>query len=181
MLAKLRERLAIGGLPPDVIAVLRPVAEMPEDGVQRVVAAEPNLTDTEPRSQLSLWALLSAPLLAGNDVRTMSSQTRDILTNRDVIAVDQDPKVVPARPVRTDSRVLVKPLSDGAVAVGLFNSSDTSAPIATTTAAVGLTRSSCYRVRDLWAHTDATTTGPIGGGIVAPHAVTLLRVTPGCS
>ena len=181
MLANLRERLAIGGLPPDVIAVLRPVAEMPEDDVQRVVAAEPNLTDTEQRSQLSLWALLSAPLLAGNDVRTMSSQTRDILTNRDVIAVDQDPKVVPARPVRTDSRVLVKPLSDGAVAVGLFNSSDTSAPIATTTAAVGLTRSSCYRVRDLWAHTDATTTGPIGGGIVAPHAVTLLRVTPGCS
>src|SRR6201998_451380 len=92
MLAKLRERLAIGGLPPDVIAVLRPAAEMPEDSVQRVMGAEPNLTDTEQRSQLSLWALLSAPLLAGNDVRTMSSQARDILTNRDVIVVHQDPK-----------------------------------------------------------------------------------------
>ena len=174
----MRRRLAghAASLPPDVIAVLRPVAEMPEDDVQRVVAAEPNLTDTEQRSQLSLWALLSAPLLAGNDVRTMSSQTRDILTNRDVIAVDQDPKVVPARPVRTDSRVLVKPLSDGAVAVGLFNSSDTSAPIATTTAAVGLTRSSCYRVRDLWAHRRMRVQDNKYTVTIPSHGVVMLRV-----
>ncbi len=181
MLAKLRERIAIGGLPPNLVALLRSVAEMPDEDVQRVVAAEPNLTDTEQRTQLSLWALLSAPLIAGNDVRTMSPQTRDILTNREVLAVDQDPHVVAAHPLGADPRVLVKPLSDGAAAVGLFNSSDNPASVATTTAAAGLIGSSCYRVRDLWAHTDATTTDVIGGDAVPPHAVTLLRVTPGCS
>jgi alpha-galactosidase len=181
MFQRVRKHLAVGDLPPDQIARLRSVADMSDDDVKRVVAAEPNLTDTEQRAQLSLWALLSAPLIAGNDVRTMSPQTRDILTNRDVIAVDQDPKVVPARPLPADSRVLVKPLSDGAVAVGLFNSGDTPVAIATTTAAVGLARSSCYRVRDLWAHAETTTTGALGGGAVPPHEVTLLRVTPYCS
>jgi alpha-galactosidase len=180
-LAKVRERLAIGGLPPDLTAMLRSVAEMSDDDVQRVVAAEPNLTETEQRSQLSLWALLSAPLIAGNDIRTMSNRTRDILTNREVIAVDQDPIVEPAHPIEADSRVLAKRLSKGAVAVGLFNSSDKPASIGTTAAAVELVQGPCYRVRDLWAHTDATSTGAIGGGVVAPHAVTLLRVTPGCS
>ena len=154
---------------------------MSDDDVQRVVAAEPNLTDTEQRSQLSLWALLSAPLIAGNDIRTMSAQTRDILTNREVIAVDQDPIVEAAHPIEADSRVLAKRLSKGAVAVGLFNSSDKPASIGTTAAAVELVQGPCYRVRDLWAHTDATSTGAIGGGVVAPHTVTLLRVTPGCS
>jgi alpha-galactosidase len=181
ILAKVRKRLAVGGLSPDQSAMLRSVAEMPDDDVQRLVTAEPNLTDTEQRSQLSLWALLSAPLLAGNDIRTMSAQTRDILTNREVIAVDQDPIVEPAHPIEADSRVLAKRLSKGAVAVGLFNSSDKPASIGTTAAAVELIQGPCYRVRDLWAHTDATTTGAIGGGVVAPHAVTLLRVTPGCS
>lgn len=181
ILAKARKRLAVGGLSPDQSAMLRSVAEMPDDGVQRLVTAEPNLTDTEQRSQLSLWALLSAPLIAGNDIRTMTGQTRDILTNREVIAVDQDPIVEPAHPIEADSRVLAKRLSKGAVAVGLFNSSDQPASIGTTAAAVELIQGPCYRVRDLWAHTDATTTGVIGGGVVAPHAVTLLRVTPGCS
>jgi alpha-galactosidase len=181
ILAKVRKRLAVGGLSPDQSAMLRSVAEMPDDDVQRLVTAEPNLTDTEQRSQLSLWALLSAPLLAGNDIRTMSAQARDILANREVIAVDQDPIVEPAHPIEADSRVLAKRLSKGAVAVGLFNSSDKPASIGTTAAAVELIQGPCYRVRDLWAHTDATTTGAIGGGVVAPHAVTLLRVTPGCS
>jgi alpha-galactosidase len=180
MFQTLRQDVAIGDLPPDQLVRLRALADMSDDEVKRVIAAEPNLTDTEQRTHLSLWAMLSAPLIAGNDVRTMSPQTRDILTNRDVIAVDQDPKVLPARPLATDPRVLVKPLSDGAVAVGLFNSGESPVSIGTTAADVGLKRSSCYRVRDLWTHTDATTGGKIGGSAVAPHAVTMLRVTPSC-
>lgn len=181
ILAMVRERLAVGGLSPELSAMLRSMADMSDDDVKRLVTAVPNLTDTEQRSQLSLWALLSAPLIAGNDIRTMSAQTRDILTNREVIAVDQDPIAEPAHPIEADSRVLAKRLSKGAVAVGLFNSSDKPASIGTNAAAVELIQGPCYRVRDLWAHTDATSTGAIGGGVVAPHAVTLLRVTPGCS
>jgi alpha-galactosidase len=179
MFQTLREHVAVGDLPPDQLARLHTLADMSDDEVKRVEAAEPNLTDTEQRTHLALWAMLSAPMIAGNDVRTMSPQTRDILTNPEVIAVDQDPKVAPARPLPTDRRVLVKPLADGAVAVGLFNSGDSAATISTTAADVGLTQSSCYSMRDLWAHRDATTTGLIGGA-VAPHAVTMLRVTPSC-
>jgi alpha-galactosidase len=141
---------------------------------------QPNLTPDEQRSHLSLWAMLSAPLIAGNDVRTMNQQTRDILTNRDVIAIDQDSLAEPLHPLPAEPRVLLKSLSDGAVAVALFNAADKPAAIGTTAADAGLPKSDCYRVRDLWAHTDSTTTGPIGGNTVAPHAVTLLRITPKC-
>ena len=82
----------------------------------------PDLTDTEQRAHFSLWAMLAAPLLAGNDVRSMDDRTRAILTNRDVIAVDQDPLVLQGLPLLDDPRIIVKPLADGSVAVALFNS-----------------------------------------------------------
>ena len=59
--------------------------------------AQPSLTESEQRAHFSLWAMLAAPLIAGNDVRSMTDATRDILTNADVIAVDQDPLVAPGR------------------------------------------------------------------------------------
>jgi alpha-galactosidase len=181
MFQRLRDQFAVGDLPPNQLERLSAVAGMSEEQVRRVVTAEPNLTDTEQRTHLSLWAMLSAPLIAGNDVRTMSPQTREILTNREVIRIDQDPRMAPARPLPTEPRVLVKPLSAGAVAVGLFNWGDDPVPIATTAADVGLSRSSCYSVRDLWEHTDVVTTGAIGAGAVPPHAVSLLRVTSSCA
>ena len=81
----------------------------------------PDLTGVEQRAHFSLWAMLAAPLLAGNDVRSMNEDTRAILTNRDVIAVDQDPLVLQGLPLLDDPRVIVKPLADGSVAVALFN------------------------------------------------------------
>jgi alpha-galactosidase len=113
-------------------------------------------------------------------VRFMSRQTGDILTNREVIAIDQDPRVATARPLSGDARVLTKPLSDGAVAVAFFNATEHPVTIDTNTADMGLAPAPCYAVRDLWAHADTTTTGPVTGGAVPAHAVTLLRITPQC-
>ena len=81
--------------------------------------------------------MLAAPLLAGNDVRSMSPQTLAILTNRDIIAVDQDPLVAQGHPLQDDPRVWVKPLADGAVAVALTNAGTTAGDVGTTAAAAG--------------------------------------------
>jgi alpha-galactosidase len=75
---------------------------------------------------------------------------------------------------------MVKRLTDGSVAVALFNRGDHAADIGTTAAAAGLGKAPCYAVRDLWAHTSATTTGLIGRIGIAPHGLVLLRVTPRC-
>ena len=139
----------------------------------------PDLTETEQRAHFSLWSILAAPLLAGNDVRTMDDPTRDILINREVIAVDQDPLVLQGLPLLTDPRVIVKPLADGAVAVALFNPDAAPVPIHTDTRAMGLPGAGCYVVRDLWEHAQATTTGDVES-TVAAHGVAMLRVTRGC-
>jgi alpha-galactosidase len=150
------------------------------DQVMWRATAQPGLTDTEQRTHFSLWAMLAAPLIAGNDIRSMTEQTRAILTNRDVIAVDQDPLVVQATAVPTDSRVLVKPLAGGDVAVALFNPDSQPAAIATTASAVGLRNASCYTVRDLWTHAESHTTGEISGQPVPAHGVVMLRISPAC-
>jgi alpha-galactosidase len=117
------------------------------------------MTADEQRTHVSLWAMLAAPLLAGNDIRSTSAQTRDILTNRDIIAVDQDGLAAQGHPLTGDRRVMVKPLAGGAV---------------------GLSPAACYRVHDLWTHTDSTTMGDLPSGPVAPHAAVVLRVEPRC-
>ena len=176
----IRKHLTVGDVRPDQAGQLRAMAALSDDRLTSLLDEQPNLSDTEQRAHLSLWAMLAAPLIAGNDVRAMSAATRDIFTNRDVIAVDQDPLVKPAEPLANDSRVLVKPLADGASAVALFNSGEAPATITTNTSAVGLPTASCYTVRDLWAHNDTTTTGDITSSQLPPHAVALLRITPAC-
>lgn len=142
-------------------------------------APRPDLTDTEQRAHFSLWAMLAAPLLAGNDIRDMTDETRDILTNRDVIAVDQDPLMVQGQPLSGDPRVVVKRLTDGAVALALFNQSDGPQPIRTNLEAIGLADDNCATVRDLWQHTETTATGAIERQVPG-HGVVMLRVTPDC-
>ena len=176
-LNSVRSQLTVGA-PADQV---RKFAAASDDRFLHLVAdGQPSLTADEQRAHLALWAMLSAPLIAGNDVRTMSPQTRDILTNRDVIAIDQDSLAAPLHPLPAEPRVLLKSLSGGAVAVALYNAADRPATIGTTAIDAGLPKSDCYRVRNAWTHADTTTTGAIGGTVIAPHTVTLLRVTPTC-
>ena len=77
----------------------------------------------EYRTHFSLWALLAAPLIAGNDLRNMTAETKEILLNREVIAVDQDKLGKAATQISKDGdkEVWARPLDKGAYAVGLFN------------------------------------------------------------
>ncbi|TAN04870.1 MAG: glycoside hydrolase family 27 protein [Rhodanobacteraceae bacterium] len=104
------------------------------------------------RSEMSLWALLAAPLIAGNDLATMDAATRATLTNREVIAVDQDPlgaqghRVAQSGPIQ----LWVKPLADGTLAVGLFNTLDHPLDATLDFKALGL--HGPLPARDLWRH-----------------------------
>ncbi len=129
---------------------------------------------------MSVWALLSAPLIAGNDLRTMSDVTKSILTNSEVIAIDQDQAVNPAHAVRQPGAsdmlpVWAKTLADGSVAVGLFNRTGAPAPMTVTWKAIGFDGQ--VRVRDLWAHRDLAAAGDRFTATVPTHGVVLLKVS----
>ena len=132
---------------------------------------------TEYRTHMSLWALLAAPLLAGNDLTRMSPETISILANRDVIAIDQDPLGAQGDRVAAEGplEIWIKPLSGGARAVGLFNRSDLPAEMAVDFTQLGL--SGPTQARDLWAGKNL---GPLTGykATVPAHGVVLLRLAP---
>ena len=81
------------------------------------------MSNDEYRTHMILWSLLAAPLLAGNDLRTMSAETKAILMNREVIAIDQDPDAKPVKKILEQGSTVIaaRPLSDNSVAVGMFN------------------------------------------------------------
>jgi alpha-galactosidase len=135
------------------------------------------MTGDEYRTHMSLWSLLAAPLLAGNDLRAMTEETKSILMNTEVIAIDQDPAGKPVKRVSQsgETEVLARPLHDGSMAVGLFNRSDQPAEISVKWETLGLGGKK-LRVRDLWKHQDVESTGDHYSAVVPTHGVVLLRV-----
>ena len=138
------------------------------------------MTTTEYRSHFSLWAILAAPLMAGNDLRTMSPEIRDILTNKEVIAVDQDPLGIQGRRVRRDGdlHVWVKQLKDGSRAVLLLNRGKAEQTMTVDWEDLGYPSHLGAAVRDLWAHQDL---GKFTGKFSAPvaaHGVVVVTVKP---
>ena len=104
----------------------------------------------EYRTHMSLWAMSAAPLMMGHDLREMSAETLAMLTNRRVIAVDQDALGVQGKAVRKAGTMEVwsKPLADGRVALALFNRGDAPAPLALAPADAGL--AAIDSVEDVW-------------------------------
>jgi alpha-galactosidase len=137
-----------------------------------------SLTATEQRSHFSLWAIMAAPLLIGTDLRRASQQTIDILTNRDVIAVDQDPLGQQGTLVKRTNGLAVysKVLANGDRAVALFNESAATATISTTAAEIGLAGSPSYGLFDLWSKARRTTTGAISASVPS-HGTVMYRVS----
>jgi alpha-galactosidase len=139
------------------------------------------MTDEEYRAHLSMWAIVAAPLIAGNDVRTMSPATRDILTNREVIAVDQDSLGVEGwmvSQVTPGLQVWSKPLRGGARAVALLNRTDSAGTISVEWQDIGLARGGQASVRDLWAHADRGVRRGSYAAHVPSHGVVLVTIAP---
>jgi alpha-galactosidase len=137
------------------------------------------MTRTEARTQLSMWAMLAAPLILGSDPRVLSPAAIRMLTNRRVIAVDQDPLGNQARVVQREgaAQVWSKRLAGGHRAVALLNRGSRTLRITTTARIAGLRRARRYELQNLWAHTRRASTGVISAR-VTPHSVVLYRVTP---
>jgi len=144
-----------------------------------LVVGRPGLSLTESRAHFALWALMAAPLMAGNDIRTMSADVSAILRNPRLLAVDQDRLGAGGRRVRDDGdiEVFAKPLADGSVAVGLLNRSGGTATISTTAAQIGLSGTS-FTLTDLWTGATSTTSGQISASVPS-HGVAAYRVSGG--
>jgi alpha-galactosidase len=136
------------------------------------------LTSNEQYTHLSLWALLAAPLLIGADMTQLDSFTRSLLTNDEVLDVDQDPLGRQAVRVARDgeSEVWARPMEDGSRAVGLFNRGYLPAKVTARWSALGL--KGAQVARDLWRQSDLGTFKDELTTDVAPHGVVLVRLRP---
>src|SRR5437899_3875000 len=136
------------------------------------------MTDDEYRTHMSLWSILAAPLLAGHDLRNMTPTILEILTNREVIAVNQDKDGKQGRRIAKsgDQEVWAKPLFDGGLAIGLFNRADAPAKITVKWSDLGL-KSAPVRIRDLWTHSDLKLDGLEYSSTVPVHGVVMLRLS----
>jgi alpha-galactosidase len=135
------------------------------------------MTNDEYRTHMSLWSMLAAPLLAGNDLRTMSPAILEILTNREIIAVNQDKagKQTQRNSKSGEQEIWARPLFDGGQAIGLFNRSGSAAKITVRWSDIGLKHTPGH-ARDLWAHQDVKLEGVEYSATVPPHGVVMLRV-----
>jgi alpha-galactosidase len=136
------------------------------------------MTAAEARAQLSMWAIVAAPLIIGSDPRRLSAAMVRILSNREVIAVDQDPLGIQGRPIGRHrlGQVWSKPLVGGARAVALLNRGTDATRITTTVAELGLRRGRSYEVRNLWTGTVRSTSDAIGARVPG-HSAALYRVS----
>ena len=135
---------------------------------------------TEYRAHFSMWCLLAAPLMAGNDILSMSADIHDILTNKEVIAIDQDPLGREGHRVkRADGlEVWAKQLADGGRAVALLNRTGAEANITVSWTDIGYPVHVPAKVRDLWAKKDlGEKTGSFSASVPS-HGVVMVRIEP---
>jgi alpha-galactosidase len=134
------------------------------------------MNEDEYRTHMSLWAILAAPLIAGNDLSKMTPYTVELLTNREVLAVDQDPAGRQGLRVQQEGpfEVWMKPMADGSKVVGLFNRQRNTEQMTVNFSLIGI--SSEAVVRDLWLKTDVGTFKDSFSAFVPRHGVVLVRI-----
>ena len=136
------------------------------------------MSTAEYRSHFSLWAIMAAPLMAGNDLDTMKPEIGEILMNKEAIAVDQDTLGKQGKRVKhaNDQDIFVKPLADGGVAVAMVNRGKDAQTIILSWTDAGLAADRSVAIRDLWEHKDL---GTFKGSFSAPvpsHGTVMIRM-----
>ena len=135
-----------------------------------------HMSAEEYRTHMSLWCLLAAPLIAGNDLAKMSPETLAILTNPEVIVIDQDPAGLEGHRVSQEGPLEVweKLLADGSKAVGLFNRGESTMPVTVRFKEIGV--GSSVSIRDLWERKELGTFKGSYTAQVPRHGVVLLKI-----
>jgi alpha-galactosidase len=138
------------------------------------------MSDVEYRSHFSLWCIMAAPLIAGNDIAAMKPAIHDILTNKEAIAVDQDPLGKQGKRVRheNDQDVYVKPLAGGGLAVLLLNRGAAAQNINVTWEQLGLAGDAAMNGRDVWERQDLGTLAAQFSALVPSHGVAMITLKP---
>jgi hypothetical protein len=146
------------------------------DSLDVGVGSMDGITDAERQSYMTLWAIEAAPLYAGDDLTKLDAYGKSLLTNDEVIAVDQAGR--PARPVSqlTQQQTWFASNPDGSVTVGQFNLADSQATVTTTLSDIGL--SGTADVRDLWQHRSLGNVGATFSSVLPAHGSRLLTFTP---
>jgi alpha-galactosidase len=134
------------------------------------------LTIEEERAHFSLWCMLAAPLIAGNDLSTMSKQTKDILTNKEAISIDQDVLGRQGYKIldKENFEIFIKPLSGGDTAVCLFNRGYAAMNVSVKWEEYNISKN--LLIRDLWKHQDSGTTATPFNTSIAKHDIVMLRL-----
>jgi alpha-galactosidase len=140
----------------------------------------PGMTPTEYRSHFVMWCILAAPLMAGNDIMHMTDDTRAILTNREMIAIDQDALGIQGHRVRKDGDLEIwsKQLSDGSRAVALLNRGAGEQKMTANWTDIGYPESLSAQVRDIWNHKDLGKKSGSFSADVPSHGVVVIKVKP---
>jgi len=145
-----------------------------------MIVGMPGMSETQDRSFFSLWCMMAAPLIAGNDLRSMSEATIKTLTNAEAIGINQDPLGIQGKIVWGDGTISLwagKPLFDGSQAVLVFNQGRHPAQKRVAWSEIGVDATAACYVRNVWTH---ETSGPLIGGVtvsVAPDDVAMFRVS----
>ena len=139
-----------------------------------------NLTLNENRAHFSLWCILAAPLMLGNDIRNLSPEILDILTNKEVIAIDQDPLGKQGVKIKDtgDLEIWVKQLADGSRAVVLFNRSESTTKMTVNWTEIGYPKYLIAKVRDLWKKKNMGKFSESYSAKVPSHGVVMIKVEP---
>lgn len=139
-----------------------------------------NLTLEENRAHFSLWCILAAPLMLGNDIRNISPTIQEILTNKEVIAIDQDPLGKQGIKVKDngDFEVWAKQLADGNRAVVLFNRSNLLHNITVTWSEIGYPAHLNAEIRDLWKKKDVGSFSCQYSAEVPSHGIVMIKIKP---
>jgi alpha-galactosidase len=142
------------------------------------IVPDAGMTASEARAQFTMWAILAAPLVLGDDIRSMPARTRALVTSAEAIAIDQDVLGSQGRRIARagGGEVWVRQLSGGDRAVAFLNRGRSAMSIRSTAALIGLPGAPSYSVRDVWAGRTSATTGSVAA-VVPGHGAVLLRVS----
>lgn len=135
------------------------------------------LTPSEEKAHFTLWCMLAAPLMAGNDLRNMSKETLTLLTNKEAIAIDQDSMGKQGYKIKDEENfeIYLKPLSNGDNAICFFNRGGQQKTIDINWSEYKITNN--LKIRDVWKHINVGTTLTNFKATLAPHDVVMLRLS----
>jgi alpha-galactosidase len=144
------------------------------------LAPDQGMNAAQFRTQFTMWAILAAPLMISDDLRGMSAASLQTVSNKQVIAIDQDPAGVQGTLVSSSGagEVWAKPMMSGNVAIAFLNRASAPVSLSTTAAAVGLPAASHYSVDNIWGGQRYSGAGTFSATVPADSTV-LYRVAPG--